>query len=202
MTKAITAEWLREQRACEAQLEIFQRVFPNGSDLTEADLDKAITAGLDRLWSLLRLADGALRREFLVFTLRQRHPNIVALFERAGFKEHAAAIAGIDWADLTRAQEILNAAWAAARDAARAAAWAAAWDAARAAARAAAWAAAWDAAWDAARAAAWDAARAAAWAAARDAAWDAAYREQCLWLIERLTERPQREKSGHSEEEE
>jgi len=50
---------------------------------------------------------------------------------------------------------------AAARDAARAAAWDAAWDAARAAA--------WDAARDAARAAAWDA----AWDAARAAAWDA-----------------------------
>ena len=44
----------------------------------------------------------------------------------------------------------------------RAAAWDAAWDAARAAARAAAW----DAAWDAARAAARDAVRAAAWDAA------------------------------------
>ena len=53
--------------------------------------------------------------------------------------------------------------------AARAAARAAAWDATRAAARAAAWDAAWDAARDAARAAAWDAAR----DAARAAAWDA-----------------------------
>ena len=48
--------------------------------------------------------------------------------------------------------------WAAARDAARAAAWAAARDATWDAARAAAWAAAWDAAWAAARAAAGDAA--------------------------------------------
>jgi hypothetical protein len=64
----------------------------------------------------------------------------------------------------------LAAARAAARDAAWAAARAAAWDAAWAAARAAARAAAWDAAWDAARAAAWDAARDAAWAAARAAA--------------------------------
>ena len=68
---------------------------------------------------------------------------------------------------------------AAARAAARAAAWAAAraaaWAGARAAARAAAWdaarAAAWDAAWDAAWAAAWDAAWDAAGAAARAAAW-------------------------------
>jgi hypothetical protein len=45
--------------------------------------------------------------------------------------------------------------------------------AARAAARDAAWDAARAAAWDAARDAAWDASRAAAWDAARDAAWDA-----------------------------
>jgi hypothetical protein len=61
--------------------------------------------------------------------------------------------------------------WAAARDAAGAAAWAAAWAAARDAAGVAAWAAAWAAARDAARDAAGAAARDAAW----DAAWDAAY---------------------------
>jgi hypothetical protein len=68
---------------------------------------------------------------------------------------------------------------AAARDATRAAAWAAAGaaasDAAKGDARAAAWAAARDAAWDAAKGDARAAARAAAWAAARDAAWDAAW---------------------------
>jgi hypothetical protein len=62
---------------------------------------------------------------------------------------------------------------AAARDAARAAAWDAAWDAARDAARDAAWAAAWDAARDAA----WDAAR----DAARDAEWDAARDAEIKW---------------------
>jgi hypothetical protein len=64
---------------------------------------------------------------------------------------------------------------AAARDAARAAAWDAAGDAARDAAWAAAGATAWDAAWDAARAAARDAAGDAARDAARDAAGDAAW---------------------------
>jgi hypothetical protein len=72
---------------------------------------------------------------------------------------------------LTMGDEKLRpAAWDAARDATRAAAWdaarSAAWDAARAATRAAAWDAARDAAWAAAWAAAWDA----AWDAARDPA--------------------------------
>jgi hypothetical protein len=65
------------------------------------------------------------------------------------------------------------AAWAAAWDAARAAAWDAAWAATQAAAWDAAWDAAWAAAWVAARVAAWDAAWAAAWVAAWAAAWDA-----------------------------
>jgi len=94
----------------------------------------------------------------------------------------------------------LDAAWAAARDAAGDAAWAAARDAAgdaagdaaraaagaaaRDAARAAAWDAAGDAARDAAGAAAWDAAGAAAWAAARAAAWDAAGAAQAKRLRE------------------
>ena len=84
------------------------------------------------------------------------------------------SIAALDVAERHANGEATDQELAAARDAARAAAWAAARDAARAAAWAAAWDSAGDAAWDAARAAAWDAARAAAWAAG-DAAWDAAW---------------------------
>ena len=97
-----------------------------------------------------------------------------AWLDLAGLGDHATALRDLPEIvdDLTLQQGA--AARDAARDAARAAAWAAArdaaWDAARAAARDAAWAAAWAAARDAARAAAW----AAAWAAARDAAWWAA----------------------------
>ena len=94
------------------------------------------------------------------------------LVEHAELLESLAPI--VDKESLRAAEPKL----AAARDAARAAAWAAAgdaaWDAARAAAWAAAWAAARAAARDAARAAAWAAAGAAARAAARAAAWAAA----------------------------
>ena len=75
-----------------------------------------------------------------------------------------------NFANGTTTREELDAASAAARDAASAATWAAARDAASAAASAAAWAATWAAADDAAD----DAARSAAWAAADDAADDAA----------------------------
>lgn len=67
-----------------------------------------------------------------------------------------------------------TAAWAAARDAARSAAWGGA-------ARSAAWAAARDAARDAARTAAWAAAWAAALSAARAAAWGGATWDGATW---------------------
>jgi hypothetical protein len=71
-------------------------------------------------------------------------------------------LALIDWLKSDGAEPwykaIAEAAWDAASDAARRAAWSAAWDAASDAARRAAWSAAWDAAWDAARRAAWSAA--------------------------------------------
>jgi len=88
--------------------------------------------------------------------------------------------------DITAAAR--DAAWDAARAAARATAEAAAWDAARAAARDAAGAAAWAAARDAAGAAAWDASRAAAGAAARAAAWDAAEAAEREWQTKRFLE--------------
>jgi len=82
---------------------------------------------------------------------------------------------------------------AAARDAARAAAWAAEQDAARAAdwagsaaTRAAAWAAARAAARAATRDGAWATARDAAWAAARDGAWAAEQNYQSARLLEYL----------------
>ena len=73
-----------------------------------------------------------------------------------------------------------DAAWAAALDAALDAAWDAAWAADRDAARGEALAAAWDAAWAAGWAAAWAAARDAGWAAAWAAGWAAGWAAEAL----------------------
>jgi hypothetical protein len=119
----------------------------------------------DALWCV-RACDGIDReaRLYAVWCARQvQHlmtdPRSLAALDVA--ERHANAQATDDE---------LDAAWAAARDAA----WVAAWAAASAAARVAASAAAWAAARDAASAAARDAASAAASAAARVAAWAAA----------------------------
>ncbi|MCA8389222.1 hypothetical protein LGN11_26335 [Burkholderia multivorans] len=143
----------------------------------------------DALWSL-RCVSGADRdiRLFAVWCARQ----VEHLMEDQRSKDALDVAERFANGEATEEERVAAwaAAWAAARDTARAAAWAAARDTARAAAwaaaRAAAWAAAWDtardAAWDTARAAARDAARDAAGVAARyaagDAAWDAAREAQ------------------------
>ena len=119
------------------------------------------------------------KRSYLALDWLAREQAPAWLSLRDDLKAHAVALRGL--APLTDAESCRTA--QATLAAARAAARAAAWDAARAAAGDAARDAAWDAARAAARAAAWDAARAAAgaaaWAAARaaagDAAWDAAW---------------------------
>jgi hypothetical protein len=198
----ITVEWLQQRNACHGQVELFKRVFPNGSKLTLADCRKARRAGLDRMWTLCHLlAEHGLLQEFIVFTLKQHQPALVALLQKAGLSKHAQAAQRLDWQDLTRARAIL--------DAARSAAWLAS-DAASLATRVARDAAslavslatrvARDAAWLASDAAtlaarvasdpAWLASDA-AWVA-RDAAWlasDAAWDEQVRWTLKALAQK-------------
>ncbi len=129
-------------------------------------LDKKEIPFKDRLWAIMRteLVSEKLMRLFAVWCARQvQH----LMNDERSLK---ALDVAEKFANGLVSSEKLDAARAAARDAAWDAARAAAWAAARAAARDAAW----DAARDAARDAAWDAARDAARAAARDAAWDAA----------------------------
>ena len=138
----------------------------------------------DRLWVVCRnefISDRTMRL-FAVWCARQvQHlmadkRSIDALDVAERFANGQATLAELDAAGAAAG----DAAWAAARaagDAAWAAARAAAGAAARAAAGAAAGAAAWDA-WDAA----WDAARAAAWDAARDAA-GAAQRDKLIEMV-------------------
>ena len=182
LPQAITLRWLRRHGACDGWEPKFRELFPDGAPITLDAALKAQEADLDVLWVAVRLLRPIERRDFIIFTLRQRQPHIANLFRRIGIAEHATKVEAIDWTDLKEAKQVLDAAW----DATRAAAWDAAWDATRAAT--------WDAAWDATRAATWDATRAAAWdatwAAAWDATWaaarDAAIKEQLEWIAEKL----------------
>jgi len=124
----------------------------------------------DALWCL-RAVDGH-QREIRLFAV-----ECARSVQHLMMDQRSLAVLDVAerFANRKATQQELDAAWAAAMDAARAAAWDAAMDAAMDAARAAAWDAAMDAAMDAARAAAWDAAWDAAMDAARAAAWDAAW---------------------------
>ena len=148
--------------------------YPDGVPLT-AEAGLALrAAGVDVQWAALRLLTPQGRRDFVLFTLRQRQPHVVSLFRAAGDTATADAIAACKfetWQDARAATPILEAA----RARASARALDSAWDSAGAAARAAA------------RAAAWDAARASAWDSAWDSAWASATNEQIEWIGARLS---------------
>src|SRR3972149_815693 len=170
LPQEITLAWLRRHGACDGWHKTFQALFPRGAPLTREAAFKAHDAGLDVLWVGIALLTADERREFIVFTLKQRQPHLVSLFREAHLGGHAEAIAAIDWGNLSDAKVVLTAARNAAWDGAWAAAWAA--DAARAAR---------DAAWDAASDAAWDAA---AWAAG--GARHAFTKQQIHWIADAL----------------
>ena len=151
----------------------------------------------DALWVLsYAMPDDRLARHFHAWCAEQ----VLHLFET----ERPDDARVRDQIAMLRNDEADEAARAAARDAAREAAWAA-WAAARAAAREAAWAAR-EAAWAAAREAAWAAwaAREAAWAAwaawaARDAARKAAWAARAVEAAEAAQEKQLRRMLAASE---
>lgn len=130
-TTKITPRWLNRHRACKdgwvrPYHDVLLVRYPKGVPVTlEAALEahEAGISWLDILWvALHQLRNRQDRRDFIIFTLRQRQPHLAMLFRRAGLNDHARAITSLDWSDLRRAQHILaaarDAAWAAARDAA------------------------------------------------------------------------------------
>ena len=133
--KRITKSWLVRQQACADQVAQFAKLWPEGMPLTRANALICHKAGLDVVWAACRLMSIAQRRELIVFTLKQRQSCLVTLFDRAGLASHAQAIAVLDFSDLTEAERVFDAAWAASdaawavRTAASDAAWAAARDA-------------------------------------------------------------------------
>lgn len=132
------------------------------------DTDKAVATRRTCLW----MADATRTlHEFAIWAAEQALDLIRKSGQTVDPRSEMALQVKRLWLDGKATDQELDAAWDAARtaartaawDSARDAAWDAAWDSARDSAWAAAWAAARDSARAAARAAAWDAARAAAW---------------------------------------
>jgi hypothetical protein len=174
--KTVTIEQVMGWDPCEEYTrEKVEELFSGRESLTARDIVDLYIPAKDKVWALLHnefISDG------------QTHLYACDVAERALVAEReagrepderswAAIEAKRAWLDgkitdeeLAAAREAARgAAWAAAWEAARRAAWGAAWEAARGAARGAAWGAAWAAAWGAAWGAAWEAARRAAWEA-------------------------------------
>ena len=46
----ITSEWLRKKHACAQQVAVFEREWPDGAEITEANVLRALTLNLDIVW--------------------------------------------------------------------------------------------------------------------------------------------------------
>ena len=46
----ITSEWVRKKHACVEQVVVFEREWPDGAEITEANVLRALTLKLDILW--------------------------------------------------------------------------------------------------------------------------------------------------------
>lgn len=117
---------IRRSRPCPDQFARLKELYPAGVPLTLPVARRIQKRGCDVLWGLTHLLTKEKRREFVLFTLRQRQPHLVKLLRNAGLKEHATKIGALKFetfADAKAAAPILNAARAAAWNAARAAAW-------------------------------------------------------------------------------
>ena len=120
----ITERWLRNRKACrDGWVRVYHERWPDGAPAAIEVAIEARDAGIplqDILWVAVRcLPKKADRRNFIVFTLRQRQPHLVKLFRRAELIQHAKAIAALDWSDLPEAERVLAAARDATRNAAR-----------------------------------------------------------------------------------
>ncbi|KKN83813.1 hypothetical protein LCGC14_0294660 [marine sediment metagenome] len=78
LPKKITAQYLRNKKACEEEVEQFTRVFPNGAEVTRANVIKAQRAKLDLDW-FIGSVTGTIERfdeEWKVLYLRCRNRQI------------------------------------------------------------------------------------------------------------------------------
>ena len=57
--KTVTVEFLRKLGACSKQVELFVELFPDGAEVTEENVTKAIAGGMDVPWLSGRLPPAA-----------------------------------------------------------------------------------------------------------------------------------------------
>ena len=60
----ITTAWLREQRACPEQIEVFKKQWPEGASITEANLLRAAELNLNLGWLATQILSPSLLAEY------------------------------------------------------------------------------------------------------------------------------------------
>ena len=89
----ITKEMLEAKNACEDQIELFERTFPNGVEVNDESVARAVSVGLDVVWAVRALkltmkmewADG--NREWYVDGRLHRDGGLPALERASGSKQ-------------------------------------------------------------------------------------------------------------------
>ncbi len=102
--KVVTRDWLAQRKACGPDLRRALATFGESIPVSAETMTRAEELGLNLLWLGCQMADEAVRREFVAFTLEQRLPALERLLEKVpppGRKalRAAAATAWRRWAE-------------------------------------------------------------------------------------------------------
>src|SRR3990167_7278479 len=99
----VTAAKLRRWGGCCDQVDKFYLMWPNGAEVTRANVALAQAAGLDVLWTFYHLMDGAQVKAFISYTVDQRRPWVAALLRKAGLETYAAEVEALPDGDMETA---------------------------------------------------------------------------------------------------
>ena len=83
-TLIVTAKWLRERGACKDQIEVFEREWPFGADVTAANIRHAAKLGLNVGWFVCEYLEVESRCVYYAAALAVAVFMILALTETLG----------------------------------------------------------------------------------------------------------------------
>ena len=102
--KIITHAWLAERKACKEQLDIFDKEWPDGMELTKENLLKCAALQLNLNWIAEHYLDASLSAKF-----EKQRDSLLAEFERqeAPFWAEYERQRGPFWAEYERQEAIV-----------------------------------------------------------------------------------------------
>lgn len=88
---------IRRMKPCPRDLEILERLYPDGIPLTYKDALRIRRAEGDVLWGLLHLLRKKQRQQFVLFALRQQQPMVVRELRDEGCDEIAEVVRSLQF---------------------------------------------------------------------------------------------------------